>query len=56
MTDDATSTFQKNLRGQLIQPADPQYDEARALYHDGASHCCLDRAFPWDHAPRDLRN
>jgi hypothetical protein len=31
MTDDATSTFQKNLRGQLIQPGDPQYDDARAL-------------------------
>jgi hypothetical protein len=33
MTDDAVSTFQKNLRGQLIQPGDAQYDEARALYN-----------------------
>jgi FAD/FMN-containing dehydrogenase len=33
MTDEATSTFQKNLRGPLVQPGDPQYDEVRALYN-----------------------
>jgi hypothetical protein len=33
MTDDAISTFQTQLRGQLIQPGDAQYDEARALYN-----------------------
>jgi hypothetical protein len=33
MTDDVASAFQKNLRGQLIQPGDPQYDDARALYN-----------------------
>jgi hypothetical protein len=33
MSDDAVLTFQKNLRGQLIQPGDPQYDEVRALYN-----------------------
>jgi FAD/FMN-containing dehydrogenase len=33
MTADTISTFQKNLRGQLIQPGDPQYDDARALYN-----------------------
>jgi len=30
---DAVSTFQKRLRGPLVQPADPQYDEVRALYN-----------------------
>jgi hypothetical protein len=33
MNDHATAAFQKNLRGQLIQPGDPQYDEVRALYN-----------------------
>ncbi len=33
MTNDAISTFQKNLRGGLIQPGDAQYDEVRALYN-----------------------
>jgi FAD/FMN-containing dehydrogenase len=33
VTDDAISTFQKNLRGPLIQPGDPRYDDARALYN-----------------------
>ena len=33
MTNDAISTFQTQLRGQLIQPGDAQYDEARALYN-----------------------
>ena len=33
MTTDAISTFQKTLRGSLIQPGDPQYDDARALYN-----------------------
>jgi FAD/FMN-containing dehydrogenase len=33
MTDAAISTFQKSLRGELIQPGDPHYDEARALYN-----------------------
>jgi len=33
MTDDTASTFQKNLRGQLIQREDPQYEDARALYN-----------------------
>src|SRR5919108_82378 len=33
MTDDAIATFQKTLRGQLIQRGDPQYDDARALYN-----------------------
>jgi FAD/FMN-containing dehydrogenase len=33
MTDDVVSTFRQSLRGQLIQPGDPAYDEARALYN-----------------------
>ena len=33
MTEEAIATFQKQLRGQLIQPGDAQYDEARALYN-----------------------
>jgi hypothetical protein len=33
MTNDAISTFQAQLRGQLIQPGDAQYNEARALYN-----------------------
>src|ERR671919_1776369 len=33
MTTDAIATFQKTLRGSLIQPGDPQYDDARALYN-----------------------
>ena len=33
MTDDATATFEKNLRGRLIRPSDADYDEARALYN-----------------------
>ena len=30
---DVTSTFQNNLRGQLVRPGDPQYDDVRALYN-----------------------
>ena len=33
MTNDALATLQKTLRGDLIQPGDPRYDEARALYN-----------------------
>ena len=33
MTDQALSTFQQQLRGQLIAPGDAQYDPARALYN-----------------------
>jgi FAD/FMN-containing dehydrogenase len=33
MTDQAISTFQQNLRGQLIRPGDAEYDAARALYN-----------------------
>ena len=33
MDDQALSTFQQQLRGQLIAPGDAQYDAARALYN-----------------------
>jgi hypothetical protein len=33
MTDAATSAFRKSLRGQLIQPDDPQCGGVRALYN-----------------------
>src|SRR5262245_46406695 len=33
MTDQATSTFEKQLRGTLIRPGDATYDTARALYN-----------------------
>lgn len=33
MTDQILADFQKNLRGRLIQPSDPEYDTARALYN-----------------------
>jgi hypothetical protein len=33
MTDDTIQSFQQSLRGRLIQPTDPDYDEARALYN-----------------------
>jgi FAD/FMN-containing dehydrogenase len=33
MTDQATDTFARGLRGRLIRPTDPDYDEARALYN-----------------------
>jgi FAD/FMN-containing dehydrogenase len=33
MTDDAIAAYQRNLRGQLIDAGDPQYDGARALYN-----------------------
>ncbi len=33
MTDQAVSTFQQNLRGRLVQPADADYDAVRALYN-----------------------
>jgi hypothetical protein len=33
MNDQALSTFQQQLRGQLIAPGDAQYDAARALYN-----------------------
>jgi hypothetical protein len=33
MTEQAIATFQQSLRGRLIQPVDPDYDTARALYN-----------------------
>jgi FAD/FMN-containing dehydrogenase len=33
MSDQATDTFAHSLRGRLIRPIDPDYDEARALYN-----------------------
>jgi hypothetical protein len=33
MTDQAITSFQQRLRGQLIQPGDADYDAARALYN-----------------------
>ena len=33
MTNDATAALAKGLRGRLIQPADADYDAARALYN-----------------------
>lgn len=33
MTEQAIATFQQNLRGQLIQPSDADYETARALYN-----------------------
>jgi hypothetical protein len=33
MTEQATKTFQQNLRGRLIQPSDADYEAARALYN-----------------------
>jgi hypothetical protein len=33
MSDQATDTFARSLRGRLIRPTDPDYDEARALYN-----------------------
>ncbi|MPZ19945.1 MAG: FAD-binding protein [Luteitalea sp.] len=33
MTDQIVSTFQKNLRGQLVRPGDANYDTARSLYN-----------------------
>jgi hypothetical protein len=33
MTDQTVSSFQQRLRGRLIQPADADYDAARALYN-----------------------
>jgi len=33
MTDQAIATFERNLRGRLIRPADADYDSARALYN-----------------------
>jgi FAD/FMN-containing dehydrogenase len=33
MTDQATATFEKQLRGTLIRPGDATYDAARALYN-----------------------
>ena len=33
MTDQATSTFEKSLRGRLIRPTDADYDAVRALYN-----------------------
>jgi FAD/FMN-containing dehydrogenase len=33
MTDQATATFEQNLRGRLIRPTDSDYDGARALYN-----------------------
>jgi hypothetical protein len=33
MSDQATETFARSLRGRLIRPTDPDYEEARALYN-----------------------
>jgi FAD/FMN-containing dehydrogenase len=33
MTDQATATFERNLRGRLIRPIDSDYDSARSLYN-----------------------
>jgi FAD/FMN-containing dehydrogenase len=33
MSDQATSTFEKNLRGRLVRPTDADYDAVRALYN-----------------------
>lgn len=33
MTDQATETFKRNLRGRLVSPADADYDAVRALYN-----------------------
>jgi FAD/FMN-containing dehydrogenase len=33
MSDQATDTFARSLRGRLIRPTDPDYEEARALYN-----------------------
>jgi hypothetical protein len=33
MSDQATDTFARSLRGKVIRPTDPDYDEARALYN-----------------------
>jgi FAD/FMN-containing dehydrogenase len=33
MTDQATTTFEKSLRGRLIRPTDADYDAVRALYN-----------------------
>ena len=33
MTEQTIAAFQQNLRGRLIQPADPDYDAARSLYN-----------------------
>jgi FAD/FMN-containing dehydrogenase len=33
MTEQVIASFQQNLRGRLIQPNDPDYDAARALYN-----------------------
>jgi FAD/FMN-containing dehydrogenase len=33
MTEQAIAALQQNLRGRVIQPGDPDYDSARALYN-----------------------
>ena len=33
MSDQGLAEFQQRLRGRLIQPTDPDYDAARALYN-----------------------
>src|ERR671923_700729 len=33
MTEDAIQTLKASLRGPLVQPGDPQYDDLRALYN-----------------------
>ena len=33
MTDQATSAFEKSLRGRLVRPTDADYDTVRALYN-----------------------
>ena len=33
MSDEATSTFEKSLRGRLVRPTDADYDAVRALYN-----------------------
>jgi hypothetical protein len=33
LSQDIIQQFRKELRGELIEPSDPQYDEVRALYN-----------------------
>ena len=30
---DSTATFERNLRGRLVRPTDPDYDTVRAVYN-----------------------
>ena len=33
MSDEATTTFEQNLRGRLVRPGHPDYDDVRKLYN-----------------------